>query len=158
MAPFFPAPHLSDRGSSPRPPPLALGRGRGSLPPPRLKPPARRGGAGRGVLTSALTSASSAAAPRPRKPRSTRSSGSSCGRAAASRPPRSLPTQPGRPGALGSLPMLSAPSPAGRATRRARPLAGAGAPHAARKLATLPGSLLGGRAADLSVLVPARAA
>lgn len=73
-----------------------------------------------------MTSASSAAAPRPRKPRSTRSSGSSRGRAAASRPPRTLTAQPGRPGALRSLPMLSAPRLARRAARRARPLADAG--------------------------------
>lgn len=81
------------------------------------------------VLTSALTSASSAAAPRPRQLRSTSSSGSSRGRSAASRPPRRLPAQDGRPGALRSLPMLSAPSPARRAARGARPLAGAVSPH-----------------------------
>lgn len=117
LGPLLPRPQLRDRGSSLRasPPRSKL---RAWLPPhpqvpqPQvLQPPAKRLAR---VLTSALTSASSAAAPRPRQLRSTSSSGSSCGRAAASRPPRRQPAQPGRPGALRSLPM-----PAGLARLRA---------------------------------------
>lgn len=152
-SPFFPAPN-SGTGVHLRALPLhASGCGRGFLPtpsPPAPSPPSRGKGTGRGVLTSALTSASSAAAPRPRQPRSTSSSGSSRGRAAASRPLRRLPAQPGRPGALRSLPMLPATGLVrGAAARAARPLAGS--THAARKLATLPGSPPGGREADLPV-------
>lgn len=126
------------------------------IPRPQVLQPRQRAWAR--VLTSALTSASSATAQGPRQLRSTSSSCSSRGRSAASRPLRRLLAQPGRAGALRSLPMPSAPSLAQSAARGALSLAGAGSPHAARKLATLPGSPPGGSAADQLIAVAAGAA
>lgn len=115
------APSPGDWGASLRTVYLLALRLRAWLPPHPPKSPEPRQRDRTGVLTSALTSASSAAAPWPRKPSSSSSSGSSRGRTAASRPPGRLLAQAGGPGALGSLPMLSAPSPARSAARGARP-------------------------------------
>lgn len=157
--PFLLLPSPGTGGSSPRPVPPGLRLRAWLLPqqPPPPSPPNPRQRDRAGVLTSALTSASSAAASRPRQLRSTSSSGSSRGRAAFSRSPSRLLAQTRRPGALRSLPMLSAPSRAPSAAHGARPLVGAGSPHAARKLATLPGSPPSGRAADIPVPVPGAA-
>lgn len=119
--PFLSPPSPGDWGASLRTVYLLALRLRAWLPPHPPKSPEPRQRDRTGVLTSALTSASSAAAPWPRKPSSSSSSGSSRGRTAASRPPGRLLAQAGGPGALGSLPMLSAPSPARSAARGARP-------------------------------------